>query len=75
VDEQVVPVQAGPVDEQAATAEAIAAALDPALVARLAAQAPAQGVQLLGASGGHLRRAAAATGHPQVHRGYHNKVE
>ena len=42
VDEPVVPVQAGPVDEQAATAEAIAAALDPALVSRLAAQARAQ---------------------------------
>src|SRR5436190_13756194 len=43
VDEPVVPVQAGPVDEQAATAEAIAGALDPALVSRLAAQARAQG--------------------------------
>src|SRR2546421_8573654 len=51
VDEPVVPVQAGPVDEQAATAEAIAAALDPALVSRLAAQARAQGVQLLGRGG------------------------
>ena len=50
VDEPVVPVQAGPVDEQAA-AEAIAAALDPALVARLAVQARAQGVQLLGRGG------------------------
>src|SRR3989475_4270714 len=51
VEEPVVPVQAGPVDEQAATAEAIAAALDPALVSRLAAQARAQGVQLLGRGG------------------------
>src|SRR5437763_7792550 len=51
VDEPVVPVQAGPVDEQAATAEAIAAALDPALVSRLAVQARAQGVQLLGHGG------------------------
>src|SRR5438034_5419084 len=51
VDEPVVPVQAGPVDEQAATAEAIAAALDPALVSRLAAQARARGVQLLGRGG------------------------
>jgi putative transposase len=43
---------AGPVDEQPlATAEAIAQALDPALVARLATQARAQGVQLLGAGG------------------------
>jgi hypothetical protein len=52
VDESTVPVQAGPADEQqAAAAEAIAAALDPALVARLAAQARAQGVQLLGRGG------------------------
>jgi len=51
VDEPVVPVQAGPVGEQAATAEAIAAALDPALVSRLAVQARAQGVQLLGRGG------------------------
>src|ERR671932_1791267 len=51
VDEPVVPVQSGPTDEQAATAEAIAAALDPALVARLAAQARVQGVQLLGRGG------------------------
>src|SRR5438477_11605794 len=51
VDEPVVPVQAGPVGEQAATAEAIAAALDPALVSRLAAQARAEGVQLLGRGG------------------------
>jgi hypothetical protein len=35
----VVAAQAGPADEQAAAAEAIAEALDPALVARLAAQA------------------------------------
>src|SRR5687768_1561118 len=52
VDEPVLPVQAGPVDgEQAAAAAAIAAALDPLLVARLAAQARAQGVQLLGRGG------------------------
>ena len=51
VDEPVVPVQAGPVDEQAAAAEAIAATLDPALVSRLAAQARSQGVQLLGRGG------------------------
>jgi putative transposase len=52
VDEPMVPVQAGPADEQqAAAAEAIAAALDPALVSRLAAQARAQGVQLLGRGG------------------------
>lgn len=59
VDGPVVPAQVGPgdvpadaaVDEQAATAEAIAAALDPLLVARLAAQARAQGVQLLGRGG------------------------
>jgi transposase-like protein len=52
VDEVSVPVQTGPADEQqAAAAEAIAAALDPALVARLAAQARAQGVQLLGRGG------------------------
>jgi putative transposase len=51
-DESILPVQAGPADEQqAATAEAIAGALDPALVARLAAQARAQGVQLLGRGG------------------------
>ena len=50
VDEATVPAQPGPVDEQqAATAEAIAQGLDPALVARLAAQARSQGVQLLGA--------------------------
>src|SRR5436309_6179165 len=47
-----VPAQPGPVDEQQfAAAEAIASALDPALVARLAAQARAQGVQLLGPGG------------------------
>ena len=52
VDEALVPVQTGPADEQqVAAAEAIAAALDPALVARLAAQARAQGVQLLGRGG------------------------
>src|SRR5438552_17530248 len=51
VDEPVVPVQAGPADEQGAAAEAIAAALDPALVARLEAQARTQGVQLLGRGG------------------------
>src|SRR5919202_6450802 len=51
VDEATVPVQPGPADEQLVTAEAIAEALDPALVARLAAQARAQGVQLLGRGG------------------------
>jgi len=51
VEEPVVPAQPGPADEQAATAEAIAQALDPALVARLAAQARSQGVQLLGRAG------------------------
>ena len=52
VDEPILPVQAGPAEEeQAAAAEAIAAALDPALVSRLAAQARAQGVQLLGRGG------------------------
>ena len=52
VDEPALPVQAGPVDEeQAAAAEAIATALDPALVARLAPQARVQGVQLLGRGG------------------------
>ena len=51
VEEPVVPAQPGPADEQAATAEAIAQALDPALVARLAAQARSQGVQLLGRGG------------------------
>jgi putative transposase len=52
VEEPAVPAQPGPVDErQVAAAEAIASALDPALVARLAAQARAQGVQLLGHGG------------------------
>jgi transposase-like protein len=52
VDESAeVPAQAGPADEQLATAEAIAEALDPQLVARLAAQARTQGVQLLGRGG------------------------
>jgi len=52
VDESTVPVQPGPVDEaQAVAAEAIAAALDPVLVSRLAAQARTQGVQLLGRGG------------------------
>jgi len=52
VDEPVLAVQVGPVDvEQVAAAEAIAAALDPVLVARLAAQARSQGVQLLGRGG------------------------
>src|SRR5918995_1373010 len=51
VDEPLVPVQGGPADEQLVTAEAIAEALDPALVARLAAQARTQGVQLLGRGG------------------------
>jgi hypothetical protein len=45
-----VPVQAGPAGEQLVTAKAIAEALDPALVARLAAPAGA-GVQLLGRGG------------------------
>jgi putative transposase len=49
--ESVVPAQADPADEQVAAAEAIAEALDPALVSRLAAQARAQGVQLLGRGG------------------------
>jgi hypothetical protein len=52
VDEPVLPVRAGRVDvERAVAAEAIEAALDPALVARLAAQARTQGVQLLGRGG------------------------
>ncbi len=52
VEEPVLPAQPGPADEQqAAAAEAIAEALDPALVARLAAQARTQGVQLLGRGG------------------------
>jgi putative transposase len=41
----------GSVEEHAATAQAIAEALDPALVSRLAAQARSQGVQLLGSGG------------------------
>ena len=44
VEESGVPAQAGPADEQVATAAAIAEALDPALVSRLAAQARTQGV-------------------------------
>ena len=51
VEESVVAAQAGAADEQVATAEAIAEALDPALVSRLAAQARAPGVQLLGRGG------------------------
>src|SRR6266487_2415939 len=52
VEEPTVPAQPGPVDEQRlAAAEAIAQALDPALVTRLAAQARTQGVQLLGHGG------------------------
>ena len=51
VDEPVLPVQAGPVDEAQVAAAAIAEVLDPALVARLAAQARVQGVQLLGRGG------------------------
>src|ERR687885_1852944 len=51
VEEPTVPVQPGPADEQLVTVEAIAEALDPALVARLAAQARSQGVQLLGRGG------------------------
>jgi len=44
--ESTVPAQPGPVDEQQfAAAEAIASALDPALVARLAAQARTQAWQ------------------------------
>src|ERR671938_2037646 len=51
VELPVVAAQPGACDEQAAAAEAIAEALDPALVARLAAQARSQGVQLLGRGG------------------------
>ena len=52
VEESTVPAQPGSVDEQqVVAAEAIAAALDPALVTRLAAQARTQGVQLLGHGG------------------------
>lgn len=47
----VVPAQSGSVEQEVVTAEAIAAALDPQLVARLAEQARAQGVQLLGRGG------------------------
>lgn len=50
-EEPAVPVRAGQLEEHAATAEAIAEALDPGLVSRLAAQARAQGVQLLGRGG------------------------
>ena len=47
-----VPVQAGRVEvDSQVTAEALAQALDPQLVARLAAQARAQGVSLLGRDG------------------------
>jgi hypothetical protein len=45
---EMVPVQAGGED---VSADALAAALDPALVARLAAQARSQGVALLGRDG------------------------
>jgi putative transposase len=71
----VVPTQVGPADEQLATAEAIAEALDPALVSRLAAQARAQGVQLLG-RGGVLQQLtkrfleAALEAEMDVHLGY-----
>lgn len=51
VSELVVPVQVGPAEMELVTAEAIAEALDPTLVSRLAAQARAQGVQLLGRGG------------------------
>jgi transposase-like protein len=51
VDEPMVPAQADASMERTVTAEAIAEALDPALVSRLAAQARAQGVQLLGRGG------------------------
>ena len=51
VEEPTVPAQPGPAQEQLVAAEAIAEALDPALVARLAAQARVQGVQLLGRGG------------------------
>jgi putative transposase len=49
--ETIAPGQPAAADAQLVTAEAIAAALDPQLVARLAAQARAQGVQLLGRGG------------------------
>jgi hypothetical protein len=48
VEEPVVPVRPGPADEQQAAAEAIAQALDPALVARLAAQARGAGGAVAG---------------------------
>src|SRR5690242_14072282 len=51
VEDSAVPAQAGPTAEQLVTAEAIAEALDPVLVAQLAGQARAQGVQLLGRGG------------------------
>jgi hypothetical protein len=51
VEKSAVPAQAGPADEQVATAEAIAEALGPALVLRLAAQVRTQGLQLLGCGG------------------------
>src|SRR5947208_12596240 len=75
VEEPAVPAQAGPAVEQLATAEAIAEALDPALVSRLAAQARAQGVQLLG-RGGVLQQLtkrfleAALEAEMDVHLGY-----
>ena len=51
-DTPVVPAQAGPVEaDTQATAQALAQALDPQMVARLAAQARAQGVSLLGRDG------------------------
>jgi hypothetical protein len=46
-EQPMVPAQPGSAEEPVLTAEAIAEALDPALVARLAAQAWSQGVQLL----------------------------
>jgi putative transposase len=51
VEEPAVPAQPSVAAEQLVTAEAIAEALDPALVARLAGQARTQGVQLLGRGG------------------------
>jgi hypothetical protein len=52
VDTPAVPTQAGPVQaEPQVTAQAFAEALDPQLVARLAAQARAQGLSLLGRDG------------------------
>src|SRR4051812_31199150 len=67
VEEPTVLVQAGPVDEQLVTAEAIAAALDPDLVARLAAQARRQGVQLLG-RGGVLQQLTSGSWRPPWRR-------